>query len=115
MPSWLDRLIFQGPAEEQVFLDRPLVEGATCPSCGSDDVRRYPIANEHGARIATKCQECLTTLKIERPGPDDIWPPYRAVAYDWPASPSERASRDRMKSPGGEETRPGPTVRKDLP
>lgn len=77
-------------------MERVLVAGAVCPACESTDVRRYPIANEHGARIVTKCQACMTVVALERPGPDDVWPPFRAVAYDWDASPSERASRERM-------------------
>lgn len=96
MASWIDRLIFQPPEQEKVYLVREAVKGAVCDACGGSDVRRYPIANEHGARIVTKCQACMHVLALERPGPQDVWPPFRAVAYDWPASPAERASRDRL-------------------
>lgn len=96
MTTWLDRLVFQTPREERIYLERALVPDATCPACGSSDVRRYPIANHKGARMATKCQACMHVLKVERPAFEDNWPPFRAVAYDWEASPSERASRDRL-------------------
>jgi hypothetical protein len=101
MTTWIDRLVFRSPDEEQVFLKRPLVEGAVCPACGSNDVRRYPVATEHAARMVTKCQACMEIIALERPSAEDMWPPYRAVAYDWPASPAERASRE-LAERGGE-------------
>lgn len=96
MSSWVQRYYFPRPTELRLTVERTKVEGATCPACGSNDVRRYPIANEHGARMATKCQACLHVLKIERPGPDDIWPPFRSVTYDWEPSLAERASRELL-------------------
>ena len=93
MSNWVDRIIAPRPEEEQIFLERVLVEGVTCPVCGSEDVRRYPIANHLGPRMATKCQACLHIISVERPTIDDAWPPFRAVAYDWEPSLSERAGR----------------------
>jgi hypothetical protein len=46
--------------------------------------------------MATKCQSCLHVLVLERPRSEDGWPPYRSVAYDWQASPAERAARDAL-------------------
>jgi len=45
----------------------------------------------------TKCQDCMTVLELEKPAFDDMWPPFRAAAYDWEASPAERASRDAFE------------------
>jgi hypothetical protein len=101
MAHWLQRYINPRPTAEQLVVPRAIVEGATCPKCGGDDINRYPVSNEHGARMATKCQSCLYTLKIERPLVEDNWPPFRPVTYDWKASPSERATRDALKTDNG--------------
>lgn len=96
MKSWVERYIQATPQDDQLTVERVSVEGATCPECGGKDVRRYPIGCGWGARMAVKCQDCLHTLALERPGPDDEWPPFRPLTYDWEASPSERASRDAL-------------------
>lgn len=88
--SIADRIIYQPPTEERISVERPLLEGTVCPSCGSTDVRRYPIVWSRGPRMVTKCQACFTTLSVEEPKPEDAWPPFRAVAYDWEVSPAER-------------------------
>ncbi len=94
MTSWIERVIYSPPKEERIFLERKLIPGATCPECGSDNIRRYPIACHLGPRMVTKCQICMHIVKLEHPTLEDKWPPYRAVAYDWEASPAERASRE---------------------
>jgi hypothetical protein len=88
--SIADRIIYQRPTEERLYVDKQVVEGATCPSCGGTDIRRYPIAAARGPRMTTKCQDCYTALSVERPRRDDAWPPFRAVAYDWDVSAAER-------------------------
>jgi hypothetical protein len=88
--SLADRIIYQPPTEERIYVEKTPVEGATCPSCQGTDVRRYPIAWSRGPRMVTKCQDCYTTLAIERPSLEDAWPPFRAVAYDWEVSAAER-------------------------
>jgi hypothetical protein len=93
MPEWVDRILYTRPTEDRVYVERFLVEGATCPACSGTDVRRYPIANHLGPRMTVTCQDCLHVLRVERPAPEDMWPPYRAVAYDWEPSLAERASR----------------------
>jgi hypothetical protein len=93
MSNWVDRIVAPRPEEEQIFQARTLVADAVCPTCGSSDVRRYPIANHLGPRMAVKCQACLHILSVERPSIEDAWPPFRAVAYDWEPSLSERAGR----------------------
>jgi hypothetical protein len=99
MASWLDRMIYARPTEERIYAVRTPVEGVTCPACGSDDVRRYPIANHLGPRMTTTCQACLHVLSVERPTLDDSWPPFRAVTFDWDASPAESgAAPDLGKS-----------------
>jgi hypothetical protein len=97
MPDWVDRILYPRPTEVRVHAVREPVEGASCPACASTDVRRYPIANHLGPRITITCQNCLHVLRVERPGPHDNWPPYRAVAYDWEPSLAERASRTRLE------------------
>jgi hypothetical protein len=94
MSSWVQRYIQPRPTSRPE-VPRTSVDGA-CPECGAADIERYPVATAHGARMATKCQSCLHILLVERPGPDDAWPPFRAMTYDWDASIAERASRDTM-------------------
>ena len=81
----VERLVFPNPTEEFLSVERVKVD-ATCPECGSGDVARYPVANYLGPRMATKCQDCLHVLSYEIPKPEDMWPPFRSAAYDWPAS-----------------------------
>jgi hypothetical protein len=95
--AWVERYIQPRPTEQTLTVDRVPVSGLTCHECGGEDVRRYPIANEYGARIATKCQTCLHTLRIERPSEEDKWPPFRPMTYEWEASASERATRDLLE------------------
>lgn len=92
MPDWVDRILYPAPDNDTVSTERVPVAGEVCGACGSHDVRRYPIANHLGPRMTVTCQACLHVLRVERPGPEDRWPPFRAVAYDWDASPAERAS-----------------------
>src|SRR4051812_23493849 len=94
MPSWIERVVSPPPNEKQIYQERKLIPNAICPECGGDDIRRYPIACHLGPRMVIKCQQCMHVVKLERPAPEDKWPPYRAVAYDWEASPAERASRE---------------------
>lgn len=94
MSSWIDRYIYPRPTEERLYVERTPVDGVKCPRCQSSDVRRYPIANYLGPYIVTKCQDCFYSLKTEVPGPEDKWPPFRSVSFDWPASLAERASRE---------------------
>jgi len=94
MRSWVERYSQPRPSSEQPTVDRVKVEGLTCEKCGGDDIRRYPVAAVHGPRMATKCQDCLHTLSLERPKDEDFWPLFRPVTWDWEPSLAERASRD---------------------
>jgi hypothetical protein len=96
-----DGMVFPEPVEDQLFVERGPVTGQTCPRCGSEDVRRYPIGWHRGPRIAVKCQQCLFSLSVDRPTREDAWPPFRSATYDWNASPSERASAIRPPAAGG--------------
>lgn len=87
-----DRMIFTTPAASAMTVTKEPVAGQVCPQCGSDDVRRYPIGWYKGPRMVVKCQACYHSLAVERPLPEDSWPPFRTATYDWDASPSERAS-----------------------
>lgn len=92
MSDWVDRIVYPGPDSDTVSTERMPLADEVCDACGSGEVCRYPIANHLGPRMTVTCQNCLHVLRVERPGPEDMWPPFRAVAYDWEASPSERAS-----------------------
>lgn len=92
--GWQHRYTQQPPAEERIYVERVPVDVGSCPRCGGSDIRKYPIANHFGPRIATKCQDCLYALAVDRPKEEDNWPPFRSVTYDWEASPAERASRE---------------------
>jgi ssDNA-binding Zn-finger/Zn-ribbon topoisomerase 1 len=87
-----DRMIFTTPPAEAMTVEKVAVAGETCPKCGSEDVRRYPVGNFLGPRMVVKCQACYHSLRVERPAVEDNWPPFRTATYDWEASPSERAS-----------------------
>lgn len=97
MADWERRLIQPRPESERVRLQRHPQAGVVCESCGGSDVARYPVANHQGPWIMTRCQDCLHIVQVERPGLQDAWPPFRAVAYDWEASPAERRSRDELE------------------
>lgn len=95
--AWNHRYTQPRPEGTRLYVERVPVDGLTCPNCGSTDIKRYPIANHLGPRIATTCQTCLTPLSVKRPEPGDNWPPFRSVTYDWPASAGERAARDALE------------------
>jgi len=46
-------------------LDREPVEGS-CPRCGADDLRRYPVNSEAGWLNVVKCQTCLFSVERTR-------------------------------------------------
>lgn len=93
--TWYGRYTQQRPETERVYVERTPVPDAVCDQCGSTDVRRYPVACHWGARMVTKCQSCFHILALDRPTPEDNWPPFRSVAYDWEPSLAERASREQ--------------------
>lgn len=93
MLSWHAKYTQTTPTEERLYVTREKVPGMMCDQCGSDDVRRYPIANHLGPRMVTKCQSCFHVLTMDRPKVEDNWPPFRSLTYEWEASLSERASR----------------------
>jgi vanillate/4-hydroxybenzoate decarboxylase subunit D len=56
--------VFPRPDTPFVYVEREPVEG-TCPSCGGDQLARYPVISEKGWEIATKCQDCLVSVHRE--------------------------------------------------
>ena len=84
-----DRMIFMTPGQEEMTVSKEHVAETTCPRCGGDDVRRYPVGWVRGPRIVIKCQDCFHSLAVERPAPEDRWPPFRAATYAWKASRAE--------------------------
>lgn len=92
-----DRMLYPVAPTGELSVERVPVEGQTCPECGSTDVRRYPVGWVRGPRIVVKCQDCFFALSVERPAPEDAWPPFRSATYDWDASPAERASATKVE------------------
>jgi hypothetical protein len=79
------RLLFPRPTQQRIAVERVRVD-VRCPACGSDDVRRYPVADSIGPRIVTNCQDCFHQLSLEIPTEDDHWPPWRSATHGWPAT-----------------------------
>ena len=93
MAGWEKRYIYPRPGTDRVYLERTTIEGA-CEKCGELALARYPVANHQGARIIVRCQSCFHVVSVVRPSAEDMWPPFRAVAYDWEPSLAERRSGD---------------------
>lgn len=52
---------------QPLYQEREQVDGS-CPRCGAEDLRRYPVNSEGGWFDVVKCQSCLAS--VERvPGP----------------------------------------------
>jgi transposase-like protein len=58
---------FARPEEPYLSVEKEPIDG-TCPECGSEDLRRYPVLTEGGWWYVVKCQECLFSLERERGG-----------------------------------------------
>ncbi|MCE0762083.1 hypothetical protein LWC35_04025 [Pseudonocardia kujensis] len=56
---------FPRPQEPTVSLVKESVEGS-CPKCGAQELRRYPVNSEGGWFQVVKCQHCLHSLSRER-------------------------------------------------
>lgn len=55
------------PEERHLHVEKVDVEGS-CPECGAEALKAYPVLSDGGWWDVTKCQECL--LSVERkPGP----------------------------------------------
>jgi transcription elongation factor Elf1 len=52
---------------QPLFLERQPVDG-TCPRCGAEGLRSYPVNSEGGWFDVVKCQACLFSVSRE-PGP----------------------------------------------
>jgi len=50
---------------QPLYLERKPVDG-TCPRCGADDLRSYPVFSEGGWFDVIKCQSCLLSVSRER-------------------------------------------------
>lgn len=50
---------------QPLFLERTPVEGS-CPRCGHDELRSYPVNSEGGWFDVVKCQNCLHSVSRER-------------------------------------------------
>lgn len=57
--------LFPRPLESQLVVERQLVPGATCESCGGSRVERYPVLRVVGWKLLTRCQDCLAVVRSE--------------------------------------------------
>jgi vanillate/4-hydroxybenzoate decarboxylase subunit D len=48
-----------------LVLEREPVEGS-CPRCGAEELRSYPVNSEGGWFNVVKCQNCLLSVSRER-------------------------------------------------
>ncbi|MYV97822.1 hypothetical protein [Streptomyces sp. SID3343] len=48
-----------------LFLERSPIQG-TCPRCGAEELRSYPVNSEGGWFDVVKCQGCLLSVSRER-------------------------------------------------
>jgi vanillate/4-hydroxybenzoate decarboxylase subunit D len=48
-----------------VVLEREVVDGS-CPRCGAEELRAYPVNSEGGWFNVIKCQHCLLSVSRER-------------------------------------------------
>jgi vanillate/4-hydroxybenzoate decarboxylase subunit D len=55
---------FPRPTELHLSVEREPVDG-TCPECGAEDLKRYPVLSEGGWWTAVKCQSCLASISRE--------------------------------------------------
>ena len=55
------------PERLRVYVDKADADG-TCPECGADELKSYPVLSEGGWWDVTKCQQCLHSVSRE-PGP----------------------------------------------
>ena len=52
------------PTELRVHVEKTDVDG-TCPECGSDELKAYPVLSEGGWWDVVKCQQCLCSVSRE--------------------------------------------------
>lgn len=55
------------PLTPFVSVAREPVAGS-CPDCGAEALRRYPVVGERGWEMVTKCQACLCSVERQRWG-----------------------------------------------
>lgn len=55
------------PQEPYQYVQRADVDG-TCPECGGNEIKAYPVLSEGGWWKVKKCQHCLNSLERKRWG-----------------------------------------------
>jgi predicted RNA-binding Zn-ribbon protein involved in translation (DUF1610 family) len=55
---------FARPKETHLTAEKTPVDG-TCPECGAEELRRYPVMSEGGWFEVVKCQSCLHSVSRE--------------------------------------------------
>ena len=55
---------FARPQDPNPTQEKEPVEGS-CPVCGHEELRRYPVNSEGGWFIVVKCQNCLHSVSRE--------------------------------------------------
>jgi len=59
--------IYPRPTDLVLHVDKQPVPG-TCPECGADGLRAYPVLSENGWWDVVKCQRCLCSISREPGG-----------------------------------------------
>jgi hypothetical protein len=55
---------FARPEEPYLYVEKVAVEGS-CPECGGESLKRYPVLSEGGWWEVVKCQDCLFSVERE--------------------------------------------------
>jgi hypothetical protein len=56
--------VFPRPEEPYLYVEKVDVEGS-CPECGGESLKRYPVLSEGGWWQVVKCQDCLFSVERE--------------------------------------------------
>jgi hypothetical protein len=59
--------IYPRPTETTLHVEKEPVSG-TCPDCGAEELRAYPVLSENGWWNVVKCQSCLLSVSREPGG-----------------------------------------------
>lgn len=73
-------ILFPRPEQEFVHIDKKEVQGVSCSSCHSVNVKEYPVLRAKGWANVVKCQDCLTVMNEEEL---PIWGFWKPLTADW--------------------------------
>ena len=87
-----DRMIFQTPGPEEMYVVKRPVEGIECPQCGSTEITRVLRRALPGPANRDRVPVLLPQPGRRRPAGGRQLASVDRPSYDWEASPAERAS-----------------------